>query len=377
MRLGTLGHPERAVVESAGKVTPSPDGWSLDWWIGADDRWHLPSEEVAVRQHCVDGAPVVETSMRVPGGDAVHRAFAASAGGESWVLVEVENRTAVPFAVAFAVLPPAPAVGHPGVYELEVGDRWIVANGSAAVWLPRAPNRAAAASGAEGGVLGTVTRGEAGSELPVRAVSTYGAASAAAIYPLPHTAKIRLVLPMRRASPDELVVPTSFPGADDVVRGWARHLEEGPRFELPDARLMASLTSSRAQALLDESGQPSMSAGAPAGSVPPPRPAPLAGSTVYDEVRRMLVREDRSGLVLAEGVPRDWHGAGWEVHDLPTVFGTFGYAVRWHGSRPALLWELRPHAGVGTVTLTAPSLDPDWSTTAPRGEVLLASSSPG
>ncbi len=364
MHLGTLGHPGRAAVDPSGKVTPVLDGWSLDWWIGADDRWHLPSAEAAVRQRCIDGAPVVETAMRVPGGDAVHTAFAVTGRGESWVLVEVENRTAIPFAVAFALVPPAPAVGRAGVYELEVGDRWIVANGSGAVWLPRAPNRVAAGP-SEDRVSEVVTGGGAGSDLPARSVSPQGRASAAVIFPLPHTAKIRLVLPMRRAPAAEHVVPATFPDADDVVKGWARHLEEGPRFDLPDARLMSALASSRIQALLDADRA------APVGA---PGPAP---SDAHDEVRRMLVREDRSGLVLAEGVPREWYGSGWEVHDLPTVFGTFGYAVRWHGSRPALLWELAPNPGVGTVTLTAPSLDPGWSTTSPRGEVLLASSSPG
>ena len=34
-----------------GLVTPPGGGWSLDWWIGADDRWHLPSR----RWRCASG----------------------------------------------------------------------------------------------------------------------------------------------------------------------------------------------------------------------------------------------------------------------------------------------------------------------------------
>jgi hypothetical protein len=45
--------------------------------------------------------------------------------------------------------------------------------------------------------------------------------------------------------------------------------------------------------------------------------------------------------------------------------------VRWHGDRPALLWELEPHEGVGPVRLTAPGLDAAWSSTERTGEVLL------
>ena len=46
--------------------------------------------------------------------------------------------------------------------------------------------------------------------------------------------------------------------------------------------------------------------------------------------------------------------------------------MRWHGDRPALLWELAPHAGAGPVRLTAPGLDPSWSTSEVAGDALLA-----
>ena len=88
-------------------------------------------------------------------------------------------------------------------------------------------------------------------------------------------------------------------------------------------------------------------------------------------VRDLLVREVAGGLALASLVPDGWYGQGWEVHDAPTAAGRVSYAVRWHGDRAALLWELTPHAGVGQVRLTAPGLDPSWSTTERRGEALL------
>ena len=58
-------------------------------------------------------------------------------------------------------------------------------------------------------------------------------------------------------------------------------------------------------------------------------------------------------------------------YEAPTHAGLLSYAVRWHGARPALLWELRPHAGVERVRLTAPGLDPSWTTEELRGEALL------
>ena len=100
-------------------------------------------------------------------------------------------------------------------------------------------------------------------------------------------------------------------------------------------------------------------------------------------VRNMLVRETGTpspgrssgtspGLALCSMIPDDWWGRGVEVHDAPTHFGRISYAVRWHGDRPALLWELEPFDGVDAVHLTAPGLDPGWSSVEARGDALLA-----
>jgi len=93
-------------------------------------------------------------------------------------------------------------------------------------------------------------------------------------------------------------------------------------------------------------------------------------------VRSLLVHDpidDRTGpaLVLCPVLPAEWEGQELEVHDAPTSVGQLSFAVRWHGVHPALLWELRPHDGIGPVTIRAPGLDPTWSTTAPKGEQLL------
>jgi len=41
--VGTVASPTATPVDTAGLVVR--EGWSLDWWIGADDRWHLPARE--------------------------------------------------------------------------------------------------------------------------------------------------------------------------------------------------------------------------------------------------------------------------------------------------------------------------------------------
>ena len=52
---------------------------------------------------------------------------------------------------------------------------------------------------------------------------------------------------------------------------------------------------------------------------------------------------------------------------MPLRCGTLSFAVRWHGARPALLWD----APKG-VELRASALDPAWSSNEPVGETLLA-----
>jgi hypothetical protein len=89
-------------------------------------------------------------------------------------------------------------------------------------------------------------------------------------------------------------------------------------------------------------------------------------------VRDLLVHESAGGLTLLGLLPAGWLGQGIEVHRAPTRTGELSYAVRWHGHRPALLWELRPRPGSPAVRITAPGLDPGWSTGAPAGEALLA-----
>jgi hypothetical protein len=97
-----------------------------------------------------------------------------------------------------------------------------------------------------------------------------------------------------------------------------------------------------------------------------------ANAAVVTALRHRLVREVDGGLALSPEVPDAWLGQGWEVHDLPTAHGRLSYAIRWHGERPALLWELEQHAAAGAVRLTVPGLDPTWSSAYAKGEALLA-----
>jgi hypothetical protein len=88
-------------------------------------------------------------------------------------------------------------------------------------------------------------------------------------------------------------------------------------------------------------------------------------------VRDLCVRDPEDGLTLLSVFPPAWRGQSLAVHDAATRFGSLSFAVRWHGERPALLWEIDPHPGVDSVTLRAPGLDPNWVGEGLRGDALV------
>ena len=79
--IGILGQTWRATVTPAGDVCPWDDLEAVRWYVAADDRWHVPADEVAVRQRSIDGAPVLETRVRIPGGDVIHDQAKVEQGG--------------------------------------------------------------------------------------------------------------------------------------------------------------------------------------------------------------------------------------------------------------------------------------------------------
>ncbi len=85
-------------------------------------------------------------------------------------------------------------------------------------------------------------------------------------------------------------------------------------------------------------------------------------------VRSVERRIVDGGRFLTGGMPTSWLGNNFEVHGLPTSPATTAsFAVRWHGERPAVLWEQQ---GDPSVELSAPDIDPDWLTTERSGEAL-------
>ncbi|HLT70765.1 MAG TPA: hypothetical protein VKZ72_11395 [Acidimicrobiales bacterium] len=267
--VGNLDSPWEAIVDPRGLVTPWYDGWSLDWWIGADDRWHLPSREVGVRQRLVGASPVVETAMRIPSGDAIQRVSAirrsSQEGDGELVIVEVENASKVPVALAVAVRPYNPE-GLAVVERIDLKGTTVAVDGRPALLLPRPPSRVAASTFHDGDSAVTVMVGEAREHWrgPVR--DPAGLAQAAFVFPLAHGATFRVAIPLepepetrrprriRRRLAEAPPFPGVVPPASAVAQGWKAQSDRGLRVDLPDERLAEAVAANRRFMLLLHDG---------------------------------------------------------------------------------------------------------------------------
>ncbi len=237
--IGVVGGERGASVGRTGVVAPHAAGWELDWWIGADDRWHVPRREAAVRRLLVDGMPVVQTSMRVPGGDAVHRVGAAPVPDAGEVaVVEIANESPAPFVVALVVR---------GANAVDLGDTTVYADGRSALRTARPPSRWAMT--ADGSTEDLVTSGGA-SDAPFAARFDRGARLVAAfLYPVAHRTSLRAAVALGTRGLGEVAVQ-ALPAADAVARGWRVQLDRGLRVELPDPVLQAAVDTARPAAVL-------------------------------------------------------------------------------------------------------------------------------
>jgi hypothetical protein len=381
---GVLGGRWRATVTPWGGIEPwSVDrgvaGSTLQWHIAADDRWHSPEGESAVRQARVEGTCVVETRVRIPNGDAVQRVYSVPDHG-GLTIIEVENSSPLPIAVAFT---------HGRLLSARP---------------PTAPIE--------------------GITLPEGSVA----------FPVGHHATLVVALAHDGRGPG--LLPANLPPLAGVVRGWLAMVERASRLLLPDSALAEQVVSERCELALAGPEQPdddplgfllgvgqlvrmgeradpwlpdvahalevaykeapkvwAMAAAFDAADVVfaaagdsrarkdlaamrstlefeqvMPETLPTEPARLLTWVERRLVQPGPDeALLFPVGIPASWAGTNFEIYGLPTgAGGTVSLAVRWHGARPAVLWEQTGAAAV----LSAPVLAPEWRTDEVKGETL-------
>ena len=231
MIVGTIGSPRRADVRGGGTIVlapGTPEEIAVEWWVGADDRWHIPSSAITTRQHLVRNMPIVQTSVRIPSGDAIATAFAAVQGPRELVVLDVENRSKVPFALAMVLR-------GPGVRDVTVTGSIVRVGGFPLLHLPRGPQRSACVGLGED-LEAVVTSGRAGMQLP----AITGPCEAAFLIPVTHTTTARIGLLLGASSAVALMgspVLASLPDVHALANGWGLQLARGMSIRLPDASL--------------------------------------------------------------------------------------------------------------------------------------------
>ncbi len=82
--------------------------------------------------------------------------------------------------------------------------------------------------------------------------------------------------------------------------------------------------------------------------------------------------DQRARISLLPTFPVKWRGQPLDVRRLVTGNGTVSFSVRWHGDRPAVLWECTG-GPEHVIEISFPGLDHHWSSSDRTGEALLAS----
>jgi hypothetical protein len=337
-----------------------------------------------VRQQRLSGTAVVETRVRVPAGDAVQRVFSvAHAGGLT--VVEVENDSTLPIAVAFSgrdgVLTDRPVgtvpIGGielpPSAIVLPVGHRTtvhvaIAHDGSRAGSLPVSLPSADQVVSGWLALTATASRlelpaGDRGATL-AEAVTAARCEVALGVCPSPGDDPAGFVVAIGELSrigglphedePDLLVDVADAVSEFARVPGW-----NGDVALDAARRVLAAAGESRAVGDVERVVRRRQRTARP--GVPPD------GVWCIPWVEEGLALH---GTLLPYGLPAEWLGADFEVFGLPIgPRSRIDYAVRWHGERPAMLWDVTGEP----VVLTAPLVDPRWRTLDAQGEVLWPS----
>ncbi len=379
--IGVLGGAWRATVAPWGAVQVWDGLGTLDWFIAADDRWYVPADEPTVRQSLVEGTPVVETRVRIPNGDAVHRAYVVADRG-GMTIIEVENDSSMPIAIAFA---------------------------GAALLSQRPPT-----------------------DMPLQGIELPAGAVA---FPIGHRSSITVAIAHDPTTSEarNRQLPAGLPPATQVVRGWLAAAERASRLLVPDTTMASCVVRDRCQLMLDG---PAAVAKDPIafllgvadlvrmGSIAEPwmpevvdAVAALAAhagdplvAAAFDAAERVCLGADEAraakdlrkvrgrvlggarvatsmpavvdgvrgiaqleraiadgGDLFPKGMPTAWLGQNFEFYGVPTgAASEVSCAIRWHGERPAVLWECTGEP----VVLTSTGAAPGWSTTERTGETL-------
>ena len=385
--IGNVGHARGAPRSRRGAPSSRGTGRpTLDWWVAADDRWHTPRDEPSVRQRRVLGR--AGGGDRAPGAQR-RRPAARLLHGRRRRPHRRRDRERVAAAVRGGLQPRRAADGRgPRPTSRSRASscrrpRWCSRSVTAASCASPSPTTGAAPAPWPGRCRPPTRWRGAGSPRPRPACASRASTSwpttswrpgrpccwrgrrrrddPVGVPPRPHRAGA--AGPARRAvggggRPGRRKAWPARRGGAARRRGTRRLRSTGrPRSSTPRASPEPSPTSPRSVARLGPAEPPP--------DEPPDGARSWRGWSGGSRCRRLGARTSSRRL------PPAWRGRNLALYGLPGPRGAVSFALRWHGDRPALLWDV-----TGDLELRAPGLDAAWSTSAASGEALLAAPPP-
>lgn len=462
-----------AIIGPDGTIGALDGSWRFEWGAGADDRWHLAHDEVAVRQTRIDDTPVFETAMRIPGGDLICRVGAAVDGSGRSLVVEFVNSS--PNGVALGCVTHVSGIARRRRNRRLTVDRSEMRLDNAVILAPLR-RAGAVTAGAWRELVDEPTALSAGVDVDE------SGGQAGMVFALPHQASLVMAIPglagpVGLASPADPTTVAATVRPADLASGWRAVTRNAATIEVPDKQLSEAwrrvvpdlvvaagsadlLVAAEAAAHLDVAGLHGEADRAREALVIAAEDGLLEGSAANAAILALASRELRAGeesgldlligrLIDAAGdaldsaslsaaalalevvllprsnnprlaadlrrladrrenvtgtysigpispvtrgavavldrllgpiedctvdllptVPASWLGQTVDVRGLVTHGGTMSFSLRWHGARPALLWER--DGGPESARITCSGLDPSWSSSDRQSEALLA-----
>jgi len=179
-----------------------------------------------------------------------------------------------------------------------------------------------------------------------------------------------------RLTADGAVVALRALASGELRGGQVSELAEvaGPLVRLAGSALDRTTVAVVAQALARRS--PDAAADAErllAGMVPGDRalvsPVALGAARVLGHLFGDVDHREHHRIEILPNVPDNWRGQAVDARGIVTGYGMLSFSVRWHGERPALLWQR--DGGPDELELGCPGLDPAWTSRQRSGEALL------
>jgi hypothetical protein len=217
------------------------DEITISWLIGADDRWYAPEREITTRQHLIRNTPIVATSVRIPSGDAIATHFGAVQSLRELSVIDIENRSKVPFVCALMLR-------GPGVQDVTLQGNVLKVGGFPLLHLSKPPTKVACVPRGDD-LEQLVVSGNAAAVMPMNT----GPCEAAVLFPVTHGTTVRSAVLLGVGNVAALAgtpVLSALGEVHTLANGWQVQLKRTAVLQIPHGEVTKRFDAATAALLL-------------------------------------------------------------------------------------------------------------------------------